>query len=407
MSDLSGDRKKVCIQIDSMRDEIVGFLQEMIRVPSEVPPGNYDAIVNHYSSKLKEFGFETKIIQKPGTKKPNVLARLPGTQDRPTLIFCGHLDTVPGGQGWNPFTGSVKDNRIYGRGAMDCKGMVTAYTMAAKAIRAAGITLPGNIDMLSIVDDEIGGDNTWHYIVDEKLVDGDAIIAEGGGQEYIINCSSSVLVLEINVKGRATHAQTERTRKRGVNAILKLNKVIAAIEEYEKVLWKKESKIPNLERCYMNIALVKGGVEGIWNIFPEHAMMQMELRLVPEYDPDDIINEIKTVLNKLKSKDNDLDVEVKELWRVPGFKVPDDFPVIKILQKNIGEVRGEEIPTGGLGGFVPLGHFDWQMGLKGVTWNPGKFNECNLHQIDENVGVDEVIDATKVYALTAIDFLNR
>jgi len=405
MDHLKDKEIEVCRKIDEMREEIIKFLKELISINSEVPPGNYENIIKFYTNKVKEYGFEVKIIEKPGSGKPNILARLPGTIGTPTLIYNGHLDTVPGGEGWDPFKVEIKNGKIYGRGAMDCKGMVTSYTMAAKALKDVGFKLKGNLDLLSIVDDEIGGDDTWHYIVEKKLIKGDAIVAEGGGQDVIVTCSSTVLVLEIVVKGRATHAQTEFSRKRGINAILKMNKVIDAINKYNNKLELKTSKIPNLERCYMNIALIKGGIEGIWNIFPEECVMQMELRLVPEYNPDEIIEEIKEVIKNLTEKDQDLNVEVKELWRVPGFHVSDNLPIIKILKENIKKITGNDIRIGGLGGFVPLGHFK-EIGISGITWNPGIFNEGNLHQIDENLDINYLINSTKVFALTAMRYLS-
>lgn len=405
MGNLNKKEVEICRKIDEMYEEVIEFLKELISINSEVPPGNYKNIIEFYTNKVKEYGFEVKIIEKPGSRKPNVLARLPGTTGTPTLIYNGHLDTVPGGEGWEPFKVKIRNGKLYGRGAMDCKGMVTAYTMAAKALKDVGLKLKGNLDLLSIVDDEVGGDDTWHYIVEKKLLKGDTIIAEGGGQDVIVNCSSTVLVLEIIVKGRATHAQTEVARKRGINAILKMNKVINAINNYNKILELKTSKIPNLERCYMNIALVKGGIEGIWNIFPEKCIMQMELRLVPEYNPSEIIEEIKEVIKNLTKEDPELNVEVKELWRVPGFYVPDNLPIIKILKEYIKRITGNDVKIGGLGGFVPLGHFK-EIGISGVTWNPGIFNECNLHQIDENLDIKHLINSTKVFALTAMRYLS-
>jgi succinyl-diaminopimelate desuccinylase len=405
MEALQGKEIEICKRIDEMRDEIVTFLRDLIQINSEVPPGHYDEIIQFFLDKVKGFGFETEIIEKPGTGKPNILARLSGTQKKPTLLYNGHLDTVPGGDGWDPFKPEIKDGIMYGRGAMDCKGMVAAYTMAAKALKESGVELRGNLDMLSIVDDEIGGDDTWHYIVEKRLVHADAIIAEGGGQGVIANCSSTVLVLEVEVKGKATHAQTERTRKNGINALLKMNKVIDAIDKYSTVLESKVSKVPNLERCYMNIANIKGGIEGIWNIFPERCIMQMELRLVPDYNPDEIVREIKEVVEDLKRHDRHLNAEVRELWRVPGFKVPSDLPMIKILHENIQRVTGKDVPTGGLGGFVPIGHFFGEMGIPGVTWNPGMYDECNLHQAYEKLPLEDLINATKIFALTAMQYL--
>ncbi len=131
----------------------------------------------------------------------------------------------------------------------------------------------------------------------------------------------------------------------------------------------------------------------------------MELRLVPDYDPDEIIHEIKEVVNSLMKKDPELNADVKELWRVRGFRVPSDTPIIKVLQENIHKVTGKHVPTGGLGGFVPLGHFYEKMGIPGVTWNPGVYDECNLHQAYEQLPLDELINATKVFALTAMQYL--
>jgi succinyl-diaminopimelate desuccinylase len=108
--------------VERRREEIVGFLQEMIRIPSENPPGDYEPICDYLSAKLKGMGFETRVTGKEG--KPNVVATLKGNRPGRTLILNPHIDVVPAGDGWSvaPYGGEVRDGRVYGRGAYDCKG---------------------------------------------------------------------------------------------------------------------------------------------------------------------------------------------------------------------------------------------------------------------------------------------
>ncbi|MGA3193207.1 MAG: M20 family metallopeptidase [Candidatus Bathyarchaeia archaeon] len=400
------DEEKILDAIDGMEDEIVRFARELIQIPSEVPPGNYEPIINYYTNKLKQWGIEQRVLEKPGLarRKPNVLATLPGMDGKRTLIFSCHLDTVPGGDGWEPFSATIRDGKIFGRGAMDSKGAVAAFTMAAKALKDCGIQMRGNLEVLTFTDDEIGGEDTWHYIIENQLVKGDYIVSEGGGQAIITRTSSSVMVLEIIVYGRMTHAQTAHTRSRGINAIWKMNKVLNALDRYNQEYEAKTSRIPGLERCYMNLALVNGGIPGIWNVFPDKCSVQIEFRIVPEYSPDDVVAEIKDVIRQLQDQDPDLTADVRELWRVPGYSVPENLPLIQKLQSAIARVAGKRVPVGGINGFLPLGHFQ-KIGVTGVSWNPGPWEECNLHQKDEFLKIKDLIDGTKIAALTAMDVL--
>lgn len=397
---------QVLKRIDRMEGEIVDLLRDLIRVPSEVPPGEYDNIIELYSSKLREFGLNFEIIKKPGTKKPNVLCRVKGTIGKPTLILFAHLDTVPGGGGWEPFVPVVKGGMIYGRGSHDAKASVVAYTMAAKALMDEGIKLKGDLLLLSVVDDEVGAADTTQYIVENELVRADFLICEGMGQSQISIASSHVMVLELSTVGKVTHAQSPW---RGVHPVPKMVKILSALQEWSEAIKKKRSGMEAYkDRTHpwtmTNIALVRAGEENIWNVFPERCTVQLELRIIPEQDPDEIVKEIEDIIRKLKREDSELEVELKELWRVPGFNISPDHPNIQKLKKAIKEVMGYDIPLRSIHGFVPTSFYA-KIGVPGVTWNPGVWEESNLHEPDEHIKIDDLINGTKIYALAAMYIL--
>lgn len=160
--------------VEEFEEDSVHFLQDMIKARSENPPGEYDAIVSVVEPKMKDLGIETEIVEcapwrdldtilsleeiSPELKKwleggdlppelqtsinlmsekPNLIGRIRGSSEGPTLIFNAHMDTVPEGEGWSvsPFEGLVKDGKVFGRGACDNKGGIAVALTAARAIK--------------------------------------------------------------------------------------------------------------------------------------------------------------------------------------------------------------------------------------------------------------------------------
>jgi succinyl-diaminopimelate desuccinylase len=163
--------KSVLNYIDTLRDEIIDFAKELIKVPTVNPPGeNYENCAKLIEKKLNEIGLSTNIIEVPkeklpelaphakGLSRPNVLAELRGSKDKLILHLNGHYDVVPVGAGWTkePFAPVMDDCKLYGRGAADQKCGLTAAIMATKALRESGVSLKGNLTLSATPDEETG-----------------------------------------------------------------------------------------------------------------------------------------------------------------------------------------------------------------------------------------------------------
>src|SRR5947209_5139936 len=157
----------ICSGVDRIKDEMISFLQDLVRVPTVNPPGeNYIAGAELIGNQLKKFGYETSYIAAEGMKehtaehpRVNVFGRMAGSVPRPSLHFNGHFDVVPVGDGWtyDPFAATIQDGRMYGRGVSDQKAGIAASIFAIEAVKRAGLRLRGTVEQSGSVDEESGG----------------------------------------------------------------------------------------------------------------------------------------------------------------------------------------------------------------------------------------------------------
>ena len=176
-------------KIDDMKDDIIQFLQDMVQIPSEVPPGKYREISKFVESKMREFQIKTKV------KKKNVIGEI-GKEDGLSLIFNAHIDTVVTSDGWtkDPHGGEIVGNKIYGRGAADDKACVAAEIFATIALLDLGIDLNGKLIITAVINEEVGGLLGAEYLVKDKVITGDACLL---GDVFLI---TQLLILEAHCR---------------------------------------------------------------------------------------------------------------------------------------------------------------------------------------------------------------
>ncbi|MGD0437618.1 MAG: M20/M25/M40 family metallo-hydrolase, partial [Bryobacteraceae bacterium] len=170
-------------RVESMAGEMVEFLRELIAIPTVNPPGeNYVACADWLAARLARFDYDVEMVPAEGRPehtaehpRVNVIARLRGAPARPLLHFNGHFDVVPVGDGWtvDPFAGTVRDGKIYGRGATDQKAGIAASIFAVEAIRRAGVRLRGAVEQSGTVDEESGGFAGMAYLAERGFVSRD------------------------------------------------------------------------------------------------------------------------------------------------------------------------------------------------------------------------------------------
>ncbi|KIL48489.1 M20 family metallopeptidase [Jeotgalibacillus soli] len=397
--------------VESMSDEIVGFLQNLIQIPSENPPGNYEEISIFLQNELNLLGFETKVVNVPEeethkakltTPRQNVIAIMKGEGGGKNLIFNSHIDTVPIGNAdlWTfpPFSGTIADGKIYGRGATDSKGRLAAYIMAAVALKRSGISLKGDIIIAATCDEETGGVLGAGYVTKQNLVSGDMVVVEGYSN-HIVRAMAGVLQLRIKSTGVPAHAAF---KWKGKNAVEKMAKVILGLTDLQKQLENEPSEIEGMRYTTVNVGMINGGTKV--NVVPGSCEIEVDFRVIPEHPLVEIYNRVTTMIEKLQLEDPEMDIQVE---RLPDFQTnptvtEENSSLIKELQSAIKEVTGRTLPVVGM-----LGQSDtrWfiEQGIPGINFGPGT-SDNNLHSYDEFMEIEDLIQTTKILAVLAKNY---
>jgi acetylornithine deacetylase/succinyl-diaminopimelate desuccinylase-like protein len=220
----------------------VDLLGRLIRTDTVNPPGNEGPVQELLRDSLGAAGFECELLEaEPG--RPNLVARLPGQADGPTLTYLGHVDTVradPGEWSFDPWAGDVADGWVRGRGALDMKGQVAAEVAAAVALGASDWRpRSGVLKLVITADEEVGGGLGAHWLCEEHpdKVRSDFVVNEGGGELvelggrrlYMLSVGEKgIFRMKLQVHGEAGHASLPRI---GDNALLKLAGYLAGLSE--------------------------------------------------------------------------------------------------------------------------------------------------------------------------------
>ena len=380
-------------------DEVIEFLRELVRIPSVNPPGDVRAAMKVCADKLSAEGFDVSFITEEESK-PNMVAELKRGEG-PTLLFNAHLDVVPTGQesAWShpPFSADLAYGKVYGRGAGDDKASVTAQVMGAIAVARSGVPINGRLIVNEVADEEIGGALGAQLIAKSETIKPDFVIV--GEQTFNRICigEKGGAGTRVTVHGRAAHGALPWE---GVNAIEGMARVITALQtELWPVL--EQRTHPYFHHSSATISIIEGGVKT--NVVPDQCTIFIDRRIIPGEKPEDVVTEIREVAERA----------VKDL---PGTRVDVDFaafggreailnePDSEIVQGMLraNELLGFDTKLAGFSMGTDGRHFA-ERGVPTIIYGPG--DPALAHQPDEWVGVDEVMDATKAYALAALSFL--
>ena len=227
------------IDWDAVREEVTGYLQDLIRFDTTNPPGNETAAARYLEGILRREGFEPTLVEsEPG--RGNILATLPGGAEK-TLMLLGHTDVVAvEPEHWThpPFSGALVDGYVWGRGALDMKNMVAANLMVFLLLKRQGVALDRDIVFAATADEEAGkGDHGPGWIMDHRpeLWDAPLIITEGGGSDFavgdqrFVTCQTGqkgLCRLRVVARGTPGHGSMPHAD----SAILKLSKALAGLQ---------------------------------------------------------------------------------------------------------------------------------------------------------------------------------
>jgi succinyl-diaminopimelate desuccinylase len=389
--------------------ELVGLTRDLIRIPSVVRPGDpgaTEAAVAAYVERwLRREGFEVEVHEvAPG--RPNVLAWV-GETSGPSLLLEGHTDVVTEGNAaeWRyaPFGADLVDGRIYGRGSADMKSGVAAAMIAAAAIKRSGARLGGRLVVGALVDEEgdmIGAKHLCTTALGRSLTA--AIICEPEQNELCLE-QRGVVWARVTARGRMAHGAMPEA---GVNPISALGALLREAPALERRLRRLCRRSPHLRPPTVTPTVVQSPVEGVpqSNVIPSLAQATLDVRLTPGPDGDAVAKEIDVACQRAMDAVPGATVE----WQaVNGFRlatrVERSEPLVRAMVRGVRQATGHAPRFGGVPGSTDGTILRMTLGIPIVTCGPG--NRLIPHQVDEHVEVRELVDAARIYAASALNFL--
>jgi len=416
--------ERVVAAADAMGDEIVAFLQGLVRIPTENPPGReYGACAEFIGRTMARLGYEVEYVSVPpellpelapegeGLERVNVIGRMPGSLGRPVLHFNGHYDVVPAGPGWSvdPFGGEVRDGKLYGRGASDQKSGIAAQVFVPEVIKRAGYRLLGTLESSATPDEETGGFAGVGYLVRTGAIARDrtdyVVITECLDKDRVCIGHRGTLWMEVQVFGRKAHGSMPSL---GVNAVEIAGEIVHRIESRLKpVLSTRVTDLPvapeAARRASIAVTVIEGGTKV--NTVPDLCRLRLDRRLVPGETLAGAVEEVRSICEELREeRGNDFRYEVKSLMQVGPTLVPEEARVVQVFREAGRQVMGS-VP----GLVISPGSDDQkfvvqQAGIdECIIYGPGLLEQA--HQTDEYVPVEDVITSVKVMALSAMELL--
>ena len=446
--------------LDEVEKEITHFLSDLIRINTTNPPGNETAAAEFIAQYLAQEGFKTEIIESaPG--RGSVVTRLKGSGEKPNLLLLSHIDVVAANPAeWtvDPFAGIVKDGYVYGRGAYDMKGMTAIEVLTLLLLKRNKVPLKGDVVLAATADEEKGGEEGAGYLLrnHREKVWCPFILNEGGGLAIsqkngnvypVQTAEKGILWFKIKAKGTPGHGSTPNMAD---NAILRMNKVITKLGEYQpetlyvptlKRYLEEIAKInPELEPSFSRLlgnpkqseqildelaktdkalaeeirprtkttltpTIIHGGIKE--NIIPSECEAVFDCRVLPGQSVDETLNQIKGLLkdvglDKLSFEIIQMHDGNESTTQTPLYNVIDD--VLREFEPCCGVTP--TLTTGGTDS-----RFFRETGSVCYGFHPMRPDEPNdllekrMHGIDERITIENLVFGTSIFYETVKRFM--
>jgi succinyl-diaminopimelate desuccinylase len=414
---------RIVAEIDRATDEIVEFTRDLVRIPTINPPGDeYTRCAEFLGDRLKRDGFEIEYIKADGRPehtrehpRVNIVGSRRSADKGPVVHLNGHLDVVPPGDGWtvDPFAGSVRDGRIYGRGVCDMKAGIAAAMFAAESIARAGVALPGTIEISGTVDEESGGfAGVAHLARIGRIAKGHTdyvIIPEPLDVDRICIGHRGVYWFELTTRGRIAHGSMPFL---GVSAIDGMAQVLDAIRrDLRPALAARKTTMPVVpdaaRHATINVNAIEGGqpIDGIQTpCVADRCRAVFDRRFLIEEGFAGAKDEITALIARVLAEMPGVEHAVRDLMVVEPVRTPDGSPLVGALDTAIGRVLGKRATLIASPGTYDHKHVTRIAGIENcVAYGPGELELA--HQPDESCLISDLVNATKVIALATLDLM--
>jgi succinyl-diaminopimelate desuccinylase len=402
--------------IDAHFDEEVRFLQELVRVPTDTPPGNNAPHAERTAELLAAMGLNaekhavpTADVEAAGLQSiTNLIVRRPYGAGR-TIALNAHGDVVPPGEGWthDPYGGEIVDGKIYGRATAVSKCDIASFTFAIRALESLGAKLAGGVELHVTYDEEYGGEVGPDWLLKKGLTKPDLMIAAGFSYQVVV-AHNGCLQLEVTVHGDMAHAAIPDS---GTDALQGATHILNALYALNADYLKVTSSVEGITHPYLNVGQISGGTNT--NVIPGKVVLKIDRRMIPEEDPAEVEASLRRAITDAAARFNPprggraISVDVKRILLARALKpLPGNKPLVEAIQKHGQAVFGETIPAVGTPLYTDVRIYG-EHGIPGVIYGAGPrtVRESNAKRADEHLQLDDLKRATKVIARTLFDLL--
>ena len=281
--------EKIDAWVDAHFDEQTRFLQALIQVPTDTPPGNNTPHSLRAAELIEAMGLPIEKHEVPQAEVEaaglqsitNLVARRHYGDGGRTIALNAHGDVVPPGEGWTkkPYGGEIDNGKIYGRASAVSKCDFSTFTFAVRALEAVAKPTQGGIELIFTYDEEFGGEVGPAWLLQHKIIQPDLVIAAGFSYQ-VITAHNGCLQMELTVHGKMAHAAVPHT---GIDALQGANRILTALYAQNTLYQNITSKVEGITHPYLNVGFISGGTNT--NVVPGKVVLKLDRRMIPEEDP--------------------------------------------------------------------------------------------------------------------------
>ncbi|MDP2368595.1 M20 family metallopeptidase [Rhodoferax sp.] len=398
--------------IDSHFDEQVRFLQALIQVPTDTPPGNNAPHAERAAELLQAMGLPAEKHPVPEAEVraaglqsiTNLLVRRPYGPGK-TVLLNAHGDVVPPGEGWthDPYGGEIQNGQIFGRASAVSKCDFSTYAFAVRALEAVAKPTAGCVELLFTYDEEFGGELGPGWLLKHKVIHPDLMIAAGFSYQ-VITAHNGCLQMQVTVHGKMAHAAIPDS---GVDALQAAVHILNTLYAQNTLYKQVRSQVEGITHPYLNVGLVEGGTNT--NVVPGRVTFKLDRRMIPEENPTEVEVSLRQLIAEAAAQKPGITVDIHRLLLAKALRpLPGNQPLVDAIQKHGQAVFGEPIPALGTPLYTDVRLF-CEAGIPGVIYGAGPRTVLESHakRADERLDLEDLRRATKVIARALSDLLRH
>ncbi len=397
--------------IDARFAEQVGFLAELVKCPSDNPPGDCAPHAARAAALLEGLGFTVErhpvpadAVRRAGMiSATNLIIRRRFAPGGPVIALNAHGDVVPPGEGWtaDPYGAEIRDGVMYGRGVAVSKSDFATYVFALLALESRAALLHGAVEIHLTYDEETGGEIGPEWLLAQGLSRPDYAISAGFTYNVTI-AHNGCLHLEVEVRGRSAHAARPDT---GVDALEAATRLLTGLYGLRAGLAQRRSAMPGITHPTLVVGRISGGINT--NVVPDSVTLRIDRRLIPEEDPAAVEAELTAFITATCAGLPGIGVSVRRILLArPFMPIPGQERLVALLQRHGAAVLGVAITTEGVPIYTDARHYV-AAGVPTVLYGAGPRSllEANGHRADERLVLADLRAATEVVARTLAELL--